>query len=106
MAQDELIKISFTGELGKLAAPNFAEALDELVWGSRNRIAVDLSETTNIGSEGLRAIFHAFITCQSQNHRPFTIVVPSGNQPILDKLTEVGFQTLIPRVESIEDIGK
>jgi anti-anti-sigma factor len=85
------------GELDIATAPKLEVALA----GGDGRLVVDLTETSFLDSTGLRTL----LGLAKAGDREISLVCPGSNRAVLLVLDLSGFDSVLPRHETLEDAG-
>lgn len=93
----DLVKPS--GRIDSATAPQFAEALDQIIAKGQYKIAIDLSQVEFISSAGLRVLINTQKLCKRYNRGE--VALASVPENILSALELAGFTMLFKIYEDV-----
>lgn len=96
--RDGTTVLSVRGELDIATAPQVSAAID----GAAGPLVIDLTETTFLDSTGLRTLTGL---SRQQGGGDVALVCPSSNRAVLLVLELAGFDTVLPRHETLAEAG-
>jgi anti-anti-sigma factor len=99
--QDDKLIAQVVGRIDTVSAPDFQRKMEDLIQQGERRIVVDLERLEYISSAGLRCVLVAAQKARQQGG----MLCCCSPQGMVCKVLEIsGFKTIIPIVDSIEQV--